>query len=247
MAALYAGSAIGVSVIFAAIEIGKLATAASLHRYWPGLSWVVRIGLMVALLAAMLLTSAGVYGYLLRAYLSRAPALTSAQQVVASQERLIVDLEARLRAAPAKINLPSRISSRAMTIAAQAQAAEQKRQATDRMRLTTEYQAALQRLAELRTTAAEVEVELGPARTLATWLNLGQSGAVEVLTLISVLCLDPLAVLLMMAGSGRAQNLPIRRVKKKRKSLKKKVRKSLPRVTPTYTTPVARLTSSKKG
>jgi hypothetical protein len=65
---LFGGSAFEVIIMASFIEFGKLATTAALHRYWDKTKWWMKYTLTAMVMAVMLITSSGIYGFLAGAY-----------------------------------------------------------------------------------------------------------------------------------------------------------------------------------
>jgi len=65
---LFAGAAAAVIVMASALEIGKLVTASLLQKHWDELRWTVRTYLFLATFILMVITGAGIYGFLTDAY-----------------------------------------------------------------------------------------------------------------------------------------------------------------------------------
>lgn len=65
---LFAGAFWAVVIMAGTIEVAKLVSANLLKKYWNDISWFVKIYLMVGTFGIMVLTSAGIYGFLTNAY-----------------------------------------------------------------------------------------------------------------------------------------------------------------------------------
>ena len=65
---LFSGAAFSVVIMAGSLEFGKLVTAAFLYRYWDKVSILQKFYLTIATLVLILITSAGIYGYLSNAY-----------------------------------------------------------------------------------------------------------------------------------------------------------------------------------
>lgn len=65
---LFSGAAVSVIVMASALEIGKLVTASLLQRHWNELKWTVKTYLFTATFILMVITGAGIYGFLTDAY-----------------------------------------------------------------------------------------------------------------------------------------------------------------------------------
>lgn len=65
---LFAGAYWAVVIMAGTIEVSKLVSASLLKRYWKNLSWFIRLYLIAGTFGIMVLTSAGIYGFLTNAY-----------------------------------------------------------------------------------------------------------------------------------------------------------------------------------
>jgi len=65
---LFGGAAMEVIIMASFIEFGKLVTTAALHRYWKQTKWWMKSVLTAMVLAVMMITSMGIYGFLSDAY-----------------------------------------------------------------------------------------------------------------------------------------------------------------------------------
>ena len=65
---LFAGSFLPILIMAGTIEISKLVAVTTLKRYWDNLKLFTRIYLFVSIFAIMILTSAGIYGFLTNSY-----------------------------------------------------------------------------------------------------------------------------------------------------------------------------------
>ena len=65
---LFAGASTAVIVMASILEIGKIVTTTALHTYWTKLAKGLRLYLTISVGVLMLITSAGIYGFLSNAY-----------------------------------------------------------------------------------------------------------------------------------------------------------------------------------
>jgi hypothetical protein len=65
---LFAGAGAAVIVMASVLEISKVAATTALHRYWGDLKGVLKTYATVAIIVMMVITSAGIYGFLSNAY-----------------------------------------------------------------------------------------------------------------------------------------------------------------------------------
>ncbi len=65
---LFAGASISVIIMASILELGKIVSTTALHRYWDKLAKGLRIYLTISVVVLMIITSAGIYGFLSNAY-----------------------------------------------------------------------------------------------------------------------------------------------------------------------------------
>lgn len=65
---LFAGASLAVGIMAGSLEVSKLVIASLLYQYWGSLNKVLRTYLTLAALVLILITSAGIYGFLSAAY-----------------------------------------------------------------------------------------------------------------------------------------------------------------------------------
>jgi hypothetical protein len=65
---LFAGASTAVIIMASALEIGKVVTTTALHRYWSRIGGGLKFYLTISVGVLMLITSAGIYGFLSNAY-----------------------------------------------------------------------------------------------------------------------------------------------------------------------------------
>lgn len=65
---LFAGAGLAVIIMASVLEIGKLVVTTVLHTYWDKLAKPLRVYLSISVVVLMLITSAGIYGFLSNAY-----------------------------------------------------------------------------------------------------------------------------------------------------------------------------------
>ena len=65
---LFAGATTSVIVMASSLELAKLVTAAYLYRYWEHINKFMKTYLLVGVITLILITSAGIFGFLSNAY-----------------------------------------------------------------------------------------------------------------------------------------------------------------------------------
>jgi hypothetical protein len=83
---LFAGASTAVIIMAASLEISKLVIASLLYQYWDKLNKVLRTYLTIAAAILILITSAGIYGYLSSAYQKTADQTSIVDSKIASLE-----------------------------------------------------------------------------------------------------------------------------------------------------------------
>jgi len=81
---LFAGASTAVIVMAASLEVAKLVIASLLYQYWNKLNKILRVYLTIAAAVLILITSAGIYGYLSSAYQKTADQTSIIDSKVAS-------------------------------------------------------------------------------------------------------------------------------------------------------------------
>ena len=65
---LFAGASTAVIIMATGLEVGKIVTTTALHRYWKKIAGGLRVYLTISVVVLMIITSAGIYGFLSNAY-----------------------------------------------------------------------------------------------------------------------------------------------------------------------------------
>jgi hypothetical protein len=65
---LFAGASTAVIIMASVLELGKIVTTTALHTYWGRLAKTLRVYLTISVGVLMIITSAGIYGFLSNAY-----------------------------------------------------------------------------------------------------------------------------------------------------------------------------------
>lgn len=65
---LFAGASVAVIIMASVLEVGKIITTTALHTYWDYLARPLKIYLTISVGVLMMITSAGIYGFLSNAY-----------------------------------------------------------------------------------------------------------------------------------------------------------------------------------
>lgn len=120
---MFAGASVQVMILASSLEFSKLVTASLLYRYWTELNKALRTYLSIATLILILVTSAGIYGFLSSAYQETANKAGVVEQKVSSLEekkKLYVEtrdsyLKEKLSISKSKDELSSGLSKSAIS------------------------------------------------------------------------------------------------------------------------------------
>jgi len=83
---LFAGASTAVMIMASSLEVSKLVIASLLYQYWDKLNKILRTYLTIAAVVLILITSAGIYGYLSSAYQKTADQTSIVDSKIASLE-----------------------------------------------------------------------------------------------------------------------------------------------------------------
>jgi len=86
LSSLFAGAKTEVIIMASALELAKLVVASYLHNHWSKLGWILKSYLTLGVGILMIITSAGIYGFLTSAYQTTADELTIIDKQVAVVE-----------------------------------------------------------------------------------------------------------------------------------------------------------------
>lgn len=92
---LFGGAKMEVIIMASALEFAKIITASFVHRYWKSLKWHMKTYLIIGIVTVMLITSAGIYGFLSNAYATTSGKLQNidAQIQMVDQKKTILTSE----------------------------------------------------------------------------------------------------------------------------------------------------------
>ena len=193
---LFAGAALSVIIMAGSLEFGKLVTAAFLYRYWDRINLFQKTYLMTAVITLVLITSAGIFGYLSNAY--QGATVTFEKQsnaLIANEDRLEQLLED-------KEFLKEELEVQVNDL--------HDNYITAKPKLREEYNPRIQsvndeilrvkgEIGELKVELVETGVDVGPAIYLARTFDTDVDSVVKFFIFILIFVFDPLAVMLVVA------------------------------------------------
>ena len=193
---LFAGAALSVIIMAGSLEFGKLVTAAFLYRYWDKINLFQKTYLMTAVITLVLITSAGIFGYLSNAYQGATVTFEKqSNQLIAYEDRLEQlqeDKSFLKEELEVQVNdLPDNYI-------------------TAKRKLREEYNPRIQqvndeildvkgKIGDLKVGLVETGVDVGPAIYLALTFDTDVDSVVKFFIFILIFVFDPLAVMLVVA------------------------------------------------
>ena len=214
LAALYAASFIPVVIMAVGIEYGKLAATFWVHKHfgkvWTG--WIV--GGVLLILAAMSITSGGVFGFLSKGHLDQGtPLADDALRIerldnsIDRNKRIIKAAQIRLDQLDKVVDTLIRYEKISNKGGARDVLAKQKPERDELNKSITEANDRTDKLLNERLALNQKvntgEAKLGPVKFLAKLFGADTNNTVRYFTLIIVLLLDPFAIyLVLMTGIG---------------------------------------------
>lgn len=221
LTAIFAGAFWSIVIMGAALELGKIITAAYLYRNWNSIPGLMRAYFTLAVVVLMLITSMGTFGYLSKAHIEQASNSGNTEARIERIDQSIERENLRIQRAQQNISqldsaINSMISNDFATRGLQARAKQQ----AERDALSAEISnaeanidALLDEKAPLNEEVRNFQREVGPIRYVAE-LMYGASDeallerSVRWIIIILVLVFDPLAVLLIMTTTKKEEISP---------------------------------------
>jgi hypothetical protein len=219
---LFAGAGIAVVIMASSLEIAKLVIASLLYQYWNQLNKVLRIYLTIAAGILILITSAGIYGYLSNAYQktadqtsiidSKIAALESKKKLfeetrdnILKEKQSIATLQGTLSQASTTQftdkngNLVVRSNNAAIRNIESASKSNEKLSA--KIDVVNDSIFSIEsKILEIRTTAVG-ESELGPLKYLSGLTGVPMEKIINWYILVIIFVFDPLAIALVIAAN----------------------------------------------
>ena len=193
---LFAGAAFSVIIMAGSLEFGKLVTAAFLYRYWDKVNLFQKTYLMTAVVTLVLITSAGIFGYLSNAY-------QGATVTFEKQSNLLISYEDRLdQLQEDKSFLKEELEVQVNDLPDNYITAKRKLREDYNPRIQQVNDEILDvkgKIGDLKVSLVETGVDVGPAIYLARVFDTDVDSVVKFFIFILIFVFDPLAVMLVVA------------------------------------------------
>lgn len=221
---LFAGASISVIIMASILEFGKIVSTTALHRYWNRLATGLRIYLTISVAVLMIITSAGIYGFLSNAYQKTANKLELHEGEVGlldGKKKIFADaLDANTKIIDSKNKRIDQLSGLRTTQESRIDAARSNTNAlrgdinssnTEIQKLSAEIDALNAKnsvlndsIAKYQTKALEVKAgseiagEVGPLKFVAELTGISMDRVVNYMILLLIFVFDPLAIALVL-------------------------------------------------
>ena len=223
LAAIFAAAVIPVMIMGGALEAGKIVATVWLHNNWRRAGAWFKLYLIPAIMALMLLTSMGIFGYLSKAHSDQSLVSGDAMSKVAIFDEKIKiakdNIDANRRALKQMDEAVDQVMGRSSDEKGADKAVQIRRsQQKERARLIAEISAEQKTVtalgeesAPLRAEFRKVEAEVGPIKYIAALIygdNPDQNlleAAVRWVIILIVIVFDPLALTLILAANKQLE------------------------------------------
>ena len=194
LANIFSGAFWPVVIMGSSLEAGKLIAASFLYRYYKKISFLMKIYLTLAIFVLMVITSAGIYGFLAAAYQQDVLPLEEMEAKVELLKDEKEELQTRKKAMDDQIAQmpPNYITAR---IRLQREFAPELEKINKRIpEITSEIQ-------ELTNKVINTKVHVGPIIFIAKSLGEEVDDATKYMILLIIFAFDPLAVMLTIGAN----------------------------------------------
>ena len=215
---LFAGASLSVMVMAGALEFAKLVAATYLKQQWDTIKGFNKWYLAISVATLMLITSAGIFGYLSNAFQQQNLELQKVERDIAVYQTQITKNDAEISRYTTQLNNQQNIrNSQESNLSKQIDKDKSTSRVTQMIKtadkeitsvskrideLTIQNNVALDSINAIKNNNIELEKEVGGFRFVAEAFNVPLNDVVKFFILIIVLVFDPLAVALIIAFNG---------------------------------------------
>lgn len=217
ISSVFAGHYFQVAIMAGALETGKIIISSILYRYWGIMNRYIKSYMLVALLVLMIITSAGIFGYLSEAYQKtksgydiagkEVELLTSKKQLFQNEyDRYEKRLNTLTDIRSGQETRLDSLYSRGQTTSARRIETSIKNQDVEIANLNKQLLLMSDSISAIETKILERQTtiiggDLGPLQYVATAFNTDMDTVVKFFILILIFVFDPLAVTLIVAAN----------------------------------------------
>ena len=215
---LFAGATVSVMVMAGALEFAKLVAATYLKQQWDTIKGFNKWYLATSVATLMLITSAGIFGYLSNAFQQQNLELQKVERDISVYQNQITKNDTEIARYTNQLNNQQNIrNSQESNLSKQIDKDKSTSRVTQMIKtadkeiasvskrideLTVQNNVALDSINSIKNNNIELEREVGGFRFVAEAFNVPLNDVVKFFILIIVLVFDPLAVALIIAFNG---------------------------------------------
>jgi hypothetical protein len=215
---LFAGASLSVMVMASALELAKLVAATYLKQEWDTLKGFNKWYLTISVATLMIITSAGIFGYLSNAFQQQNLELQKVERDISVYQNQITKNDTEIARYTNQLNNQQNIrNSQEANLSKQIDKDKSTSRVSQMIRtadkeiasvskrideLTIQNNVALDSINAIKNNNIELEKEVGGFRFVAEAFNVPLNDVVKFFILIIVLVFDPLAVALIIAFNG---------------------------------------------
>lgn len=212
LAALFEATFIPVVIMGTTLEVGKLVAVQWLHMNWdnPNVNWIHRTYKTLAIIALMLITSIGIYGFLSKGHLEQKAPIAGIELQIGQREQQIKALQDSNTSLQTKLtqldkSIDSFLSKDKAAQGLKARNSQKiERDAIDQ-KITANNDQVNKLNAEilpLKMQSSEVEAKLGPVKYVAELFGWSDTNsAVRLVILILMFAFDPFAIVMLISAT----------------------------------------------
>ena len=218
LTSIFSASVIPIIIMGTSLELAKLVSTAWLKQHWEIAPRFLKIYLTVAVVALMLITSMGIFGYLSKAHADQALASGDVQAKIAVYDQKIQiskdNIDADRKALKQLDDSVDQVMGRTTDSKGASKAVSLRRtQRDEHARLTTDIETEQKNISQLTDASApiraeirKVDADVGPIKYIAALIYGDKIGpdvlekAVRWVIILLVIVFDPLAVSLLLAS-----------------------------------------------
>jgi hypothetical protein len=215
---LFAGASVSVMVMAGSLELAKLVAATYLKQEWDALKGFNKWYLTISVATLMLITSAGIFGYLSNAFQQQNLGLQKIERDIAVYQTQITKNDGEISRYTTQLNNQQNIrNSQEANLSKQIDKDKSTSRVSQMIRtadkeiasvskrideLTKQNNVALDSINAIKNNNIELEREVGGFRFVAEAFNVPLNTVVKFFIFIIVIVFDPLAVALIIAFNG---------------------------------------------
>lgn len=210
LTALFPATALGVIVMGAVLETGKVVAAAWLHKNWKNtkVNWAHRIALCMMVVNLMAVTELGIYGYLYKGHMEQEGPKAGIGLQLDQYEQRINQLNADNARLTVRLNqLDKSVEVFFNNDKASQGLRARKAQTAERAEIAKNMDANNAAIADtqakmlpLKHQTLDVDAKLGPVKNFAKFFGLKDDQAINIVILLIMSGFDPMAILLIISG-----------------------------------------------